>query len=466
MVDALQALTACVAVAILFCGLDDLFIDCFYYAWRGATLPRRRRIPKLSEDELRAAPQQTIGVMIPAWHEHAVIGRMLDNTLKTVHYSNFEVFVGTYPNDAATRKVVAECAARNPRVHPVVCPNDGPTNKADCLNWIIQGIFQFERTSGKTVEILMLHDSEDIIHPLSFALVNRLVPRFPMVQLPVLPLEQPVKNVTGGTYLDEFAESHLKDMLVRERLSGMVPSAGVGTAFSRGAVALLAEKYGDEIFNTRTFTEDYDLAFRLRRLGQRSILVQYRVARPQGGAELVGTREYFPDVFKDAVRQKSRWTLGIVFHGWREMGWAGDWSMRYMIWRDRKTLLTNVVTMAAYVLLVEAAAASAVKASHPSWAPPDLILPGSWVWDVIWIDTLLLANRWAQRVVAVLRVSSWKQASVSLPRIVWGNVINFCAVARAAQLFFKTAVLGKKVAWAKTEHAYPSEAELAALLGG
>ncbi len=464
---ALRELTAFSAVAILISGLDDLFIDVCYYVSE-----LRRRLAgggvSATEAELRALPEQAIAVMIPAWHEDAVIAHMLRNTLATVDYKNFDIFVGAYPNDEPTMLAVAAVAESDPRVHRIVCPHDGPTNKADCLNWIIEGIRHHDKLTGRRVEIFMLHDSEDLVHPLSFKLMNRFIPEAAMVQLPVIPFESSAAQMTAGTYLDEFAESHLKDMVVRERLSGMVPSAGVGTGFSRAAIDRLAAKHDNQIFNVATFTEDYDLAFRLKAIGERSILVQFFVDRAEAAAprrfggdpelrlvrRLVGTRGYFPANFGDAVRQKARWTLGIVFHGWQQRGWEGGLALRYMIWRDRKALVTNSVNIIGYALLFAAALRARIA---PGGAP---FLVSGWVWSIILIDALLLVNRCVQRVACIARVSCWKQAALSLPRIIWGNVINFFAVARATHLFVRTALTGKKLVWAKTAHAFPSEAQL------
>ncbi|UPT75143.1 MAG: glycosyl transferase family protein [Elusimicrobiota bacterium] len=462
-----QGLTAFTAVAILVSGLDDMFIDVWYYAGEA----RRRLRPvgrrKYSEAELRALPEQAIAIMIPAWHEDAVIAHMLRNTLKTVEYANYDIFIGTYPNDEATMLAVASVAESEPRIHRIVTPNDGPTNKADCLNWIIAGIKRYDKEHSRDYKIYMLHDSEDLVHPLSFKLMNAHVPAHAsMAQLPVVPFESPAKELTAGTYLDEFAESHLKDMVVRERLSGMVPSAGVGTGFSSAALDRLALKHNNQIFNVNTFTEDYDLAFRLNAIGEKSILLQYFVEKTRVSGrglaierELVGTREYFPDNFHDAVRQKARWTLGIVFHGWRERGWEGGPALRYMIWRDRKTLLTNSVNMLGYLLLLDGLA-SAYLGLHLTGEPFARIPEGSWVWNVIAVDGLLLFNRCVQRVVTIARVSNRRQAALSLPRIIWGNVINFFAVAKASWLFGRATLTGKQPVWAKTAHAFPTEEQL------
>jgi adsorption protein B len=75
-------------------------------------------------------------------------------------------------------------------------------------------------------------------------------------------------------------------------------------------------------------------------------------------------------------------------------------------------------------------------------------------------DGVLSANRCVQRVVTIARVSDWRQALLSVPRIIWGNVINFCAVAKATSLFIRTSYFGTKLVWAKTAHAFPSEAQL------
>ncbi len=78
-----------------------------------------------------------------------------------------------------------------------------------------------------------------MIHQLSLKLYNYLIPRKDMIQLPVLPLEVNYFNFTHWVYNDEFAESHTKDIIVREAIHGLVPSAGVGTAFSRKAIEML-----------------------------------------------------------------------------------------------------------------------------------------------------------------------------------------------------------------------------------
>lgn len=476
--DFLRIFLIVAAVGFILSGLDDLFVDAFYY---GRRLYRRlfveKKYSRLTEDDLRKPAEQPIAVMIACWQEQAVIAKMLENTLRWIDYRNYEVFVGTYPNDEATMLAVAAVQERDPRVHRIVCPHDGPTSKGDCLNWVFEGIRLHEKQHGQKFAVYVIHDSEDIIHPLSLKLYNYMIPRVHMVQLPVVPLEMPWRNFTAGTYLDEFAEFHTKDLLVRERISGMIPSAGVGTALSREAVELLSASRRNQLFSVDTVTEDYDFGFRLKALNLKAILLQFAIERTQVQRigvwrrreqlrrirEIVATREFFPARFPDAVRQKQRWIFGIVFQGWRQIGWVGDARMRYMIWRDRKALFTNVINIVGYILLLLYLGTMAVVWLAPSLARPRvpvLVPAGSLAWTLIVVATVLMVHRWIQRVVAVRRVAGWNQAVLSIPRVVWGNIINFTAVWGAGRQFFVWRKAGGRVAWSKTAHAFPTEAHL------
>ena len=79
---------------------------------------------------------------------------MLESTCTRLDYINYDIFVGTYPNDEPTQMEVARAAFDRPRIHRVVCPNDGPTSKADCLNWIVEAIKLKEQETGQAVRHL------------------------------------------------------------------------------------------------------------------------------------------------------------------------------------------------------------------------------------------------------------------------------------------------------------------------
>ena len=344
-------LLAPLAMWVLASGLDDLILDAgaIYNRiaewWRA----RKRRLPEPAE----APREKKIALLIPAWREDAVIERMLERNLAAIEYTDYEVFVGVYPNDLATQSRVMACERRDRRVRRVVCPHEGPTSKADCLNSIYRGILRYEEKAGAHFEILLHHDAEDVIHPRSLAWINRYTEQYDMVQVVVLPIETPWWELTHGTYCDEFAESQLGKLPQRVRMGGFLPSCGVGTAYRRVAADRVAWNNGGRLFEPSCLTEDYRMGMELERMGCSQVLLDAgRLGRP---GEWMATREYFPRSLRGAVRQKARWVAGIALQCWREFGWspAGQW---YWLWRDRKGLVGNPLTILANLLFVYGAA--------------------------------------------------------------------------------------------------------------
>src|SRR5688572_11475691 len=334
----LKLIAVTLAVLILISGLDDLIIDIVYWVrrgWRSLTVYRAH--DRLDYQALYEPAEKALAIMVPAWHETGVIGQMAELAATTLDYENYHIFVGTYPNDPDTQRDVDLVSARFRNVHKVVCARPGPTSKADCLNNVLDAILQFEQRAGLQFSGFILHDAEDVISAMELRLFNSLVDRKDLIQLPVYPFERRWWNFTSSHYMDEFAELHGKDILVREALAGQVPSAGVGTCFSRRAVmALLAD--GDGVaFDVQSLTEDYDIGIRLRAKGMKEIFVRFPVVKDGQGnnrpkafgvstreASIICVREYFPSTVSAAVRQKSRWIIGIVYQGFKTHRWTSD----------------------------------------------------------------------------------------------------------------------------------------------
>jgi adsorption protein B len=470
-----QGVLIAVSVIFLLSGLDDLFIDvCFF----GRRLFRRcfvePKYPKLSEEQLLARAEQAVAIMIPAWDESAVIRPMLLNTLRALNYSNYHIFVGTYPNDTATQVEVEKVREQSDRVHRVVTRDDGPTNKADCLNWIYQGIRLFEKESSVRFEIFVMQDCEDVIHRLAYKVFNYLIPRKDMVQLPVLSLDRHWHQFTAGHYIDEFAQLHYKDLIVREMLSGCVPAAGVGCAFSRRALERVGQENNNQVFSTDSLTEDYDFGLRLKHAGLAQAFVRLDFPRVEArtswltGAtrqvkvsDVVCIREYFPANYRASVRQKARWVVGITLQGWQHIGWQGDLWTRYMLFRDRKSLITNFVNVLGYLVVLAVLSLWTVNWIAPdSYRYPSVLEEGSWVWYCILANAWLFGLRIFMRGYCTYRLYDVRQALLAVPRMVWGNFINFMATARAVKLYSTYLRTGKPIGWDKTAHVYPSEEEL------
>jgi adsorption protein B len=261
---ATQALAVPISAGILANGVEELVMDLQYFA-RGLYRHERRAITMA---ELAAAPRQRIAIMVAAWQEADVIESMLEHNRRTLDYDPalYDIFCGTYQNDPDTRSASRTWPHAHRNIHKVVVPHDGPTSKADCLNWIYQGIVLEEKRRGKRFDILLMHDAEDIIHPLSLRLYSLLMPRHEFVQTPVFSLPLKYRALVSSTYIDEFAEHHTKDMLVREAIGGLVPSAGVGSAFARDAFEEIAAANDQQPFNVGSLTEDYEVGLKFRSL--------------------------------------------------------------------------------------------------------------------------------------------------------------------------------------------------------
>jgi adsorption protein B len=460
-------------IGFLISGLDDLLFDSGFLVY----LFRRRKQPHLTLQQLKLAPEQWIALLVPAWQEGGVVNKMAEYAARVVLYEKYDIFIGVYPNDPETNKCVDEVVAANPRIHKVVVPHNGPSSKADCLNWIYRAMRANESAGVREYSVIAIHDAEDVIHPLVLKLYNYFIPRqYDMGQVPVFALEHPVwSHWVANTYIDDFAELHTKDLFVRETIKGVVPSAGVGTAFARLALDALAANNHDEPFRVGNLTEDYEVAIRMKRAGYRAGLINYPVDRivrcrhrdgslgpPETITEIVAVRETFPTTFSTAVRQRSRWILGIAFQTWEQAGWGGTWPMRYTLVRDRRAPLTHLLNMLGYIVLAYVLFQWTFR--NTGWATNVHLRPlfqtDSLLWKITIIDTCLLGYRAVQKFISVLLIHNAKQAFASLPRVVVGNILNFAATMRATQMYLAHKLFKKPIVWHKTQHVFPDEAEL------
>ena len=106
-----RACLAPLAFWILLSGLDDLFIAAAHLA------TRKKQFPWPADSDLEDVPERRIAIFVPLWREHRVIGQMLEHNLSIIRYSNYDFFVGVYPNDALTERAVAEAAQRAIRTY-------------------------------------------------------------------------------------------------------------------------------------------------------------------------------------------------------------------------------------------------------------------------------------------------------------------------------------------------------------
>ena len=439
---------------ILLSAVDDLVIDLLWLIRLAREKLSRRQAPK----GWAAQPERPIAVAIPCWREADVIASMLDHNLAALRYSLYRIFVGVYPNDAATIAAVGQAAARHPKLRLVCLPHDGPTSKADCLNWICRAIEEEEQSMGQEFAGIVLHDAEDLIHPDELGLFNSRLDEAHFLQLPVLALPTPPWDLTHGVYCDDFAESQSKDLPTRQLAGAFVPGCGVGTALRRDTLRHLAASYGD-VFDPHCLTEDYDLGLRAFKLGLDQIFLPLLFDR--GGP--VATREYFPRRWRQAVRQRSRWIAGNSLQGWERHGWRGSWQQVWFLWRDRKGLWGNPLSLLCNLLLVAGAIAWVLHlVLGEPWVISSIVRTRPWLAYVLAFNFCLVAFRFPVRIATSARVYGWRFALWAPVRLLWANFINAAATFRALRLFAESKLRHRPLVWTKTSHAYPTRGSLLA----
>jgi adsorption protein B len=469
---ALNAVAMATAIIILISTIDDLFLDAYYWLFELKRILCEKSKIGVDAMVLREFNQQYFAIMVPAWKEYDVIAKMIDNTLATIEYEHYIIFAGTYQNDAETTAEVDRMVRRHPgRVVRATVLNDGPTCKADCLNWIIGAIRRYQTAHHMVFAGVVMHDCEDVIHPIELMYFNYAIVDHDLVQLPVLSLPRKWNEFVAGTYMDDFSETHQKDIPSRQKLTGIVPGAGVASCYSRRAIEAVSDQRGGKPFNTSTLTEDYDFSFRLRELGMKETFARFPVAdaaREQrhrhwvaSTRNLLATREYFPSTLRTAYRQRTRWILGISFQGWQQLGWSGSWCVRYMFFRDRKGMVTSIVSIIAYVVLVNyltVAGLSAAQIGPPVAAGEGLV--SETLAPLLEFNGVMLTLRLGQRFYFVAKLNGVFQGALSVPRMFVNNLINFLAVCRAWRIFINHLITGKPIAWDKTSHTYLSNDQL------
>ena len=428
-------------------AVNDLFVDIIYFArtlWRSVTV--YTRYPRAFA---AALPENSdpafIAMFVPAWDESAVIASMLRATVGRLEYDDYRVFVGYYRNDPATGAAIA--AVQDDRIEAVELGRDGPTTKADCLNQLYEALIVHEAATGRSAAAVVLHDAEDVVHAFEFRIFDRLIDRAAVIQLPVLPLPDPHSRWISGHYCDEFAEAHVKELVVREAVGAAIPLAGVGCAIAREPLAQLAAFHGGKPFAGTSMTEDYELGLTIGALGLRTMFV--RLPAQPGIRGVVASRGHFPATLGSAVRQKARWLGGIALAGWDRLGWSGGIGERWMRMRDRRGPLAALLLVAAYLaafLWSQLWLAGKLGAPIEARLDPTLSI-------LLVINGWLLAWRIVMRAAFTTYAYGIGEGVQSIPRLVVGNAIAILAAARAVSIH----IGGGAKRWDKTRHTFPAE---------
>ena len=429
-----------VALAFIVFGADDVLWDVFAL-FRGAG-KKRVKLSLINEK-----PPKMLAVVIAAWHEDAVLGEVVDNLVASAQYprSLYRVFLGVYPNDAATVAVARALEVRHGgTVVCVVGDDPGPTSKAANINHTVRAIREYEAERDVRFASVTIHDAEDVVHPNEFKMTNYLIDDYDALQFPVFPLQRMprlrlfFKTLTSSTYADEFAEHHFRTMVMRDEL-GFVPSAGTGFAIGRRVLDAFRD---EDLLPRNSLTEDYKLSLTLRMRGFRVHYVLEKVPRVDARGrtvwDYIATRSLFPSTFKAAVRQKARWVYGITMQSASMADVFGKseltFAERTFLYKGLKAKFANFVLLPGYAVL----AYFLVQTFAPQLELPVMYpLHGPSWWMCVFL-LFMMMERQVLRGRALANVYGWKTMafSILLPplfplRLLWGNLINMCATFRA-----------------------------------
>jgi adsorption protein B len=212
--------------------LDDLFLDFCAFIFN----IKPQEISAKTLHQMGNQHEKKVAIVIANWKEDEILFQVVSGNLERLKYKNYSIFIGVYPNDEKTWAVARMLESHFQQVQVIVNSKNGPTSKGQLLNVMTDHIIQYNsHFPNEAYELIVLQDSEDIIHPFSLQVFNHYSRHADFIQIPVYSFSRSWKELIGSTYMDEFSEAHTKDLLVRQKLGAAIPSCGVGTALSRAS---------------------------------------------------------------------------------------------------------------------------------------------------------------------------------------------------------------------------------------
>ncbi|MGZ3775213.1 MAG: glycosyltransferase [Pseudobdellovibrionaceae bacterium] len=434
-----------VVLGALVFTLDDLFIDAY-------SLIKKISPQTVDSDfmaRIKRLPQKKIAILIANWKEADVIELMIRGNLRGIEYQNYVFFLGVYPNDIETWETARKLETLYPdKVIVIVNSRPGPTSKGQMLNEIVKRIISSEAHLKNKFDLFLMQDSEDVLHRHSLSLLNYFSSSADFVQIPVFSFNVSPRSLIGGVYIDEFAESHTKDLLVREALGAAIPSAGVGTLLSRELILALQKHQNGHFLKEDTLTEDYHLGIMTKKLKFKSKFACVEYQKENGENEFVATREYFPSEFNASLRQKSRWVLGVALQGRENLSWDGSWIDKYFMWRDRRGPWNSVLILLSTGLLILFFTVR-IFGNVPELLQQPLFQ------GLVFFNMFNMFLRLIQRMRSVARTNASVHIYLVPLRWLLANVVNTGASIKAYLQYRESKKTGKRPIWLKTTHRLP-----------
>jgi cellulose synthase/poly-beta-1,6-N-acetylglucosamine synthase-like glycosyltransferase/peptidoglycan/xylan/chitin deacetylase (PgdA/CDA1 family)/spore germination protein YaaH len=228
-----------------------------------------------------------VSIIVPGYNEELTAPKTVENLLH-LDYPDFEiVFVDDGSKDNTFKNIEAQYGD-NPKVKVFTKPNGG---KASALNYGI---------GFATGDILVCIDADTVLKPDA---VTLMIPYFSDPLVAAVAGNVKVgnrKNLLTRWQSIEYITSQNFDRRAFDQLNAIMVVPGAIGAFRRDAV----QKVG--MFTTDTLAEDCDLTLRLLRAGYKVHTCNEAYAYTE-----------VPETLNMLVKQRSRWTFGIMQSYWK-----------------------------------------------------------------------------------------------------------------------------------------------------
>jgi len=213
-------------------------------------------------------------------------------------------------------------------------------------------------------------------------------------------------------------------------------------------------------FNEAALTEDYNFAKKFNDLHLKTIFVNVILADKKSptftplayNPGFISNWAYFPQSFKRAVKQKTRWIFGISLQEWEFTGWKGNIFVKLSLIKDRKVFLSTIAVLLAYIVLIYTLVAELGSRGIIEASLVPIIYKGTLLYYLVFTVTVIMIIRILERCIFVTRVYGVLAGFLSIPRIFAGNILNGTAAFRALYQFFLIRYNNRPVKWDKTEH--------------
>ncbi len=248
---------------------------------------RQKRNSKLQLPVIIPGKNHKVSIIVPGYNEEITAPKTVENLLR-IDYPDFEiVFVDDGSKDNTFKNIEAQYG-NNPKVKVFTKPNGG---KASALNYGI-GF-----ASG---DILVCIDADTVLKPNAISLM---IPYFSDPMVAAVAGNVKVgnrKNLLTRWQSIEYITSQNFDRRAFDQMNAIMVVPGAIGAFRRDAV----QKVG--MFTTDTMAEDCDLTLRLLRSGYKVHTCNEAYAYTE-----------VPETLNMLVKQRSRWTFGIMQSFWK-----------------------------------------------------------------------------------------------------------------------------------------------------